>query len=90
MAHTEHAKKSHRQSLKRREANRSAKSGLKTVLKSVRGSIGGDAAASAAALSAATARLDKAAKSGVIHRNRASRLKSRLAKAIARGAAKPS
>jgi small subunit ribosomal protein S20 len=86
MAHTEHAKKSFRQSEKRRERNRATKSALKTTLKAARASVGKDTAPKA--LSAATARLDKAAKHRTIHPNKAARLKSRLAKAMNKAAAK--
>lgn len=84
MAHTEHAKKSHRKSLKAKERNRAVRSALKTTLKSARAS-GPDQAK--AAMSDAAAKLDKAAKGGVIHPNKAARLKSRLAKALRKAAA---
>jgi small subunit ribosomal protein S20 len=79
MPHTEHAKKSHRKSEARRARNRAAKSQLKTALKAARASMGQDG--SAAALSAAEKRLDKAARSRLIHPNKAARVKSRMAKA---------
>ena len=89
MAHTEHAKKSHRQAEKARVANRDTRSALKTILKTARASVGQDAKATAAISSATAARLDKAAKHRVIHPNKASRLKSRLAKAMRKAAANP-
>ena len=82
MAHTEHAKKSHRKSLKARERNRAARSAIKTSLKTARTAVGTDDKAAAAAQQVAIARLDKAAKLRIIHPNKAARLKSRLAKAI--------
>jgi small subunit ribosomal protein S20 len=90
MAHTEHVKKTHRQSLKARERNRSERSAIKTALKAARAA-SADPKAGAAALSLASAKLDKAAKHGTIHRNKAARTKSRLAKAMrkAQQAAKP-
>jgi small subunit ribosomal protein S20 len=87
MAHTEHAKKSHRKSLKRREQNRAARSAIKTTLKAARAAATADPKVLAAALSAAAARLDKAARHRVIHPNKAARLKSRLAKAVAKARA---
>jgi small subunit ribosomal protein S20 len=82
MAHTEHAKKTHRQSLKARERNRAARSAIKTALKAARGAAGGDEKAAVAAQQSVVARLDKAAKNRIIHPNKAARLKSRLAKAL--------
>jgi small subunit ribosomal protein S20 len=93
MAHTEHAKKTHRQSEKRKERNRAMRSNIKGAVKSVRAAVPADDKATVATLASAAARLDKAAKARVIHPNKASRLKSRLAKALARaraaGAAAP-
>jgi small subunit ribosomal protein S20 len=88
MAHTEHAKKSHRQSLKARERNRAARSAIKTALKAARAAAA-DPKAAAAALALATARLDKAAKRGTIHKNKAARTKSRLAKAMRKAQQQP-
>lgn len=82
MAHTEHAKKTHRQSEKAREKNRGIRSALKTAMKNAHGSAGQDEKTVQAAQLTAVARLDKAAKHRVIHPNKASRLKSRLAKAL--------
>lgn len=88
MAHTEHAKKSFRQSEKRRERNRAVRSALKTTLKSARAAVTAEPVAKSAALSTLAARLDKAAKSRTIHPNKAARLKSRIAKAMNKAAAK--
>jgi small subunit ribosomal protein S20 len=88
MAHTEHAKKTHRQSQKARERNRNARSAMKTSMKSALAAAA-DPKAAATALAAASARLDKAAKHGTIHPNKAARTKSRLAKAMRKAAAQP-
>ena len=80
MAHTEHAKKSHRQAERARERNRAQRSALKTILKAARSADAKDPKAALDALSAAAASLDKAAKHRVVHPNKAARLKSRLAK----------
>jgi len=59
----------------RNERNKAAKTELRTVLKKARAE-----EADAAALKAAVVKLDKAAGNGLIHKNKAARLKSRLAK----------
>ncbi len=84
MANTKSAAKRARQTVVRTERNRSVKSGLKTKLKSARAAISSkDKSAAATGTVAATAALDRAVKRGVIHKNAASRRKSRLAKAVA-------
>jgi small subunit ribosomal protein S20 len=78
------ALKAHRQSLVHRERNRKFRSQLRTTLKQIRAYIDDpkrDASAKAAArqqLSQAISLIDKMAGKGVIHRNTASRYKSRL------------
>lgn len=75
------AQKRHRQSLKRRALNRSKKSTVKTFTKKAveAANTGADVAA---AQSLAESLIDKAAKTGTLHKNTAARKKSRLAKAI--------
>jgi small subunit ribosomal protein S20 len=81
------ALKAHRQSLAHRERNRKFRSQLRTTLKQVRSAVSGkDKTAVKKQLSAAISLIDKMAGKGIIHRNTASRYKSRL---TAR-AAKPS
>lgn len=75
------AQKRHRQSLKRRALNRSKKSTIKTFTKKAVASVSAGADV-AAAQSLAESLIDKAAKSGTLHKNAAARKKSRLAKAI--------
>ncbi|MCH5199693.1 MAG: 30S ribosomal protein S20 [Oscillospiraceae bacterium] len=65
----------------RQERNKAAKSQLKTVMKQARAD-----GASAEARLAAVKKLDKAAGKGLIHKNKAARLKSRLAKKAAASA----
>jgi small subunit ribosomal protein S20 len=73
------ALKAHRQSLKNREHNRQFRSRLRTALKNVRSAIdGNDKAAAKTALREVTSLIDKLASKGIIHRNAASRYKSRL------------
>jgi small subunit ribosomal protein S20 len=79
MPNTKSAKKRLRQSLERRTRNRAVKSSLKTQIKKVLSTVeSGDAAASNDEFRAAAKKLDQAAAKGVIHRNKAARLKSRL------------
>ena len=59
----------------RNERNKADKTELKTVLKKARAED-----ANAEAVKVATVKLDKSAGKGLIHKNKAARLKSRLAK----------
>jgi small subunit ribosomal protein S20 len=65
-----------RQSEKREVRNRSIKTRLKTLFKKAKNG------AEAAAAPAVESQFDKAAQKGIIHKNKAARKKSRLAKAI--------
>ena len=60
---------------KRNDANKAAKSEFKTVLKEARAE-----GADAAAVKTAVVTVDKAVGKGLIHKNKAARLKSQLAK----------
>ncbi len=93
MAITANAKKAHRASLKKHIFNIRRKRVVTSTVKDVRKQIlaGNSFSAKGAAadsLSAAFKALDKAAKTGVIKKNTASRKKSRLAKAVAKAGAK--
>jgi len=70
-----------RASEKRRKRNLSAKTKLKTLVKKA-----GVETADAAAVKTASVALDKAAARGIIHKNKAARQKSRLAKKTAKKA----
>jgi small subunit ribosomal protein S20 len=73
------ALKAHRQSLKNRERNRQFRARLRGALKNVRAAIAGnDLAAAKAALKESISLIDRMSSKGVIHRNAASRYKSRL------------
>ena len=72
------ALKAHRQSLVHRERNRRYRSQLRATLKQIRLVIDKDKAAAKKELSAAVSLIDKMAGKGIIHRNTASRYKSRL------------
>jgi small subunit ribosomal protein S20 len=84
MANTKTAAKRARQTERRTKQNRRVISAVKTQVKAVRASIksGAKDASRAGAVKLASA-VDKAAKTGRIHPNKANRLKSRTAKAIA-------
>jgi len=69
----ESAKKAMRQSITRRARNMKRKKAVKEVIKKT---------TKVAELSKAQSVIDKVAKSGYIHKNKAARLKSRLAKRV--------
>jgi small subunit ribosomal protein S20 len=74
-------KKDLKRNAKKHDRNTSAKSALKTFIKKARIAEGEGAAA---AVGVAVKQLDKAAQRGIIHKNQASRRKSRLMKAAAK------
>ena len=77
------AKKRLKQNIVRRARNRSAKSVLKSLVRKVREATDAkDVAKGEADLRVVARRLDQAASKHVIHRNAASRLKSRLSKGL--------
>ncbi|MGC4007362.1 MAG: 30S ribosomal protein S20 [Pirellulales bacterium] len=83
MPNNKAAAKRHRQSEGRRVRNRSVKSSLKTQIKKVHAVLpAGDAAETTAAVRTTQKALDQAAAKGVIHKNKAARLKSRLVKKV--------
>ncbi len=75
MANIKSAKKRVLLAKQRTEANKAAKTKLRTVLKRARAE-----EADAAAVKTAVVSIDKAAGKGLIHKNKAARLKSQLAK----------
>ena len=79
MANIKANKKAVRQSAARTVRNRSVRTRLKGVVKAF------GSAPTAATASLASSTLDKAVKAGVIHRNKANRLKAKLAAALAKG-----
>lgn len=84
MANTKSAAKRARQTPRRTAVNRRVKGRVKTALKHVTEAIkAGDKAKAAQAAIKAQATLDKAAKTGQIHRNKAARQKSQVARALA-------
>ena len=77
MANLKANQKSIRQTIARAARNKIVRTRLKSLVK---GFVAGAASASPAAVASAA---DKAAKTGVIHRNKANRIKARLAKKLA-------
>ncbi len=83
MPNTKSAGKAMRQSRRRNAINTRTKFKFKSAVKATRVSItAGDKAKSSEDLKKAMSALDKAVKKNVLHKNTASRRKSRLAKAI--------
>ncbi|MBU6447512.1 30S ribosomal protein S20 [Patescibacteria group bacterium] len=85
MPNIKSAAKAMRQSARRRQFNLAAKEKIKQSVKEVRKLLkAGDKSAASEAMKKAMAALDKAAKKGIIHKNHASRKKSRLSKEISK------
>ena len=83
MAHTASAKKRNRQSKQRNLSNRSVKHEIKTQLRKVLVAVAAkDAATASREFSVVSKKLDKAAARHILHRNAASRTKSRLARRV--------
>jgi len=83
MANSAQARKRARQAEATRQRNASLKSTLRTAVKQVKKAIAaGDKAAAAAQLKASQAVIDRIADKRIVHKNTASRTKSRLAQAV--------
>ncbi len=83
MANSAQARKRARQAGETNKRNTSLKSSLRTAVKQVRKAIaGGDKAAAAQTLKASQSVIDRIADKKIVHKNLASRTKSRLAHAI--------
>ncbi len=79
MPNTKSAKKRLRQNEARRARNRAVKSAIRTQIRKVREAVvAGDLTRAASEFRRACQRLDRAGTRGIIHPNRAARLKSRL------------
>lgn len=87
MPNNPNAAKADRQAQKRRLVNRAQTSSLKKVVKKFRASLETPSATPVTTLSEVSKRLDQAGAKRLIHPNKASRLKSRLAKAANKAAA---
>ncbi|QQS22932.1 30S ribosomal protein S20 [bacterium] len=85
MPNTSSAKKAMRQSRRRNTINLRTKSKFKSAVKATKSLVASGSAKDAAeSLKKAMSAIDKAVKKNVLHKNTASRKKSRLAKAIAK------
>ncbi len=83
MANTKSAIKAARKSARFHDRNQGVKTRLKTLHKGYEAALkSGDAAASKKAAAAYASAMDKAVKSGVVHKNAAARAKSRIAKVV--------
>jgi small subunit ribosomal protein S20 len=83
MANIASARKRARQAVVRNAHNSSLRSSLRTAIKTVRKAIAaGDKAAASAQLRASQGVIDRIADKRIIHKNAASRYKSRLAAAV--------
>jgi small subunit ribosomal protein S20 len=88
MANNKSAKKRNRQMIARTARNRAVKSRVKNARKAALAAIlSGDKEAIAAKVALFTSTADKAANRNVIHKNAASRFKSRIAAALAKASA---
>jgi small subunit ribosomal protein S20 len=84
MANTKSAAKRARQTIRRTKANRLAVGAAKSKLKAARAAVKGtDKKAATEAIRSAISQLDKAAKKNRVHKNKASRHKSELTRALA-------
>jgi len=83
MANTRSAAKSARQTVRRTSQNKPVLTGIKSHLKKARSAFAAkDKVTAAAEVKTLASMADKAAKSGRIHKNKANRQKSRLAKQL--------
>lgn len=89
MPNTKSAIKMVRVAERRRQRNRMVKSSVGTFMRKAERAIVGGAEETADAVRAAVRALDMAATKGVIHRNNASRRKSRLMKKLNQASASP-
>ena len=83
MPNRKHRKKTVRQAEDARQRNKTKRSAMRTQIKKVDEAVAaGDKAAATAELATAMKRIDKCAKTNVIHANTASRKKSGLARKV--------
>ena len=84
MAHSKQARKRIRQNEKRRVHNKAQSSEVKTLIKRLQDAVAkGDKAGATAMLPLVCKKLDKAAKTNVLHKNTAARRKSLVARMVA-------
>ena len=88
MPNTKSAAKAYRQSIKRRARNLSRKNAYKDVVKEFRKAVAADPKKAAQMLAMVHKKLDKAAKAGVIKKNKAARWKGSAQKLLNKASAK--
>ncbi|HHW73519.1 MAG TPA: 30S ribosomal protein S20 [Firmicutes bacterium] len=86
MANSRSAEKRVKVNRQKRARNISGKSALKTIVKKYEAALANDPTSAPAHLRQAFKALDQAAAKGIIHKNTASRKKSRLSKRLAKNA----
>lgn len=89
MAHSKSALKRWRQNERARARNKPVRTGARTAARKARAAIDAGADDAAAAVKEAMSILDRAAKHNVVHKNAASRQKSRLMRRLNKVAAAP-
>jgi len=82
VANTANAKKAIKTSARRRERNKAVRTGIKNVFKKALTGITEGAKDATQLVNAASAEIDKAVTKGVVHKNKAARKKSRLARRL--------
>lgn len=82
MANTKNAKKAIKVSARKRERNKAVRTGIKNTFKKALTGLAEGAKDVAQLVNAAAAEIDKAVTKGVVHKNKAARKKSRLAKRL--------
>jgi len=88
MANTKQAKKRAAQSVRRHDRNRSVVTKVRHAVRDIRKATESGADEARKAFGGVVAELDRAVRKGVLHRNTAARLKSRVSKGISKGIAK--
>lgn len=88
MANVKSAEKRNRQRIKRRATNVAQKSSMRSKVKTLRAELDADPAKAKTDLPSAIKAVDKAAQKGVIKKQTAARMISRMTRAVARATAK--
>lgn len=89
MANTKQAKKRALQNVRRRARNRSVVTGIRHAVRDLRKAASTGTGAAAEKLPHVVSALDRAVRKGIVHRNTAARLKSRVARTAAKAAKAP-
>jgi small subunit ribosomal protein S20 len=84
MANTKQAKKRAAQADRRQDRNRAIRTRTRNVVRTIRKTAEGDAAGAAQMLPSTQSTIDVAVRKGVVHKRTAARLKSRVAKTVAK------